>query len=130
MQILSLSKVLYLHRCRKKMGSNNTIRSFISLLLICTFVLSITPKKLLHTWLANHRDQPTKAAHNQSTSIDVAGYHCNVDNLVAESSFEQTLAEFHLKCPQVFSSFKGELSYSFYSLHHFYSELRGPPSLA
>ena len=111
----------------KILKSNPFIRSFVSLLLISVFVLSITPKKTIHSWIADHIDQSSTSASNQRTMIAVYGYHCNTDNLVAESPFNIFIQPFLFTAPSICSVERGVIIFSFYSLHHFYSELRGPP---
>ncbi len=100
-------------------------------MLIGSFALSITPKKILHNWIADHQDRvPVAVQDLGSKTVAMAGYHCNVDSLVVESPFQL----FAYTSPQNESILFGlvivEPLASFFSLHHFYSELRGPPSVA
>ena len=105
------------------------IRQLLSLALMAVFALSITPKKTLHTWLADHTDQVPGKSSGHATTIGVAGYHCNIDNLVAESPF--SLSATPLLSPvinRVISQYQ-QAETGFYSRHHFYAELRGPPAI-
>jgi len=109
------------------MSTPKFIRLFLALLLLATFTLGVTPKKLLHTWLASHTDSKPPAVENHLNSIGVAGFHCNVDQLVAESPFDGATTALSVvrvaHCPVHHAA----VLYSFFSLHHFHNELRGPP---
>ena len=77
--------------------------------------------------VADHIDQSLDKAVQHGTMVGVAGYHCNTDNLVTNTPFNLYIQPL-LPPPLVTISFdKGVMIASFYSLHHFYSELRGPP---
>ena len=77
--------------------------------------------------VADHKDQSLDKAAQHGTMVGVAGYHCNTDNLVTNTPFNLYIQPFILPATTTISVDKGVMIASFYSLHHFYSELRGPP---
>lgn len=104
------------------------IKNVITSLLLCTLTLSITPVFFVHTLFAKHTDNTTDT---QSTGYHLTegGFNCKCDDFVAEAQFLNDAEYIPLKIIKYFSVFNGSHSYHFYSQHHFYSELRGPPVL-
>lgn len=96
-------------------------------MLIGIFAFSITPKKTIHRWIADHKDQSLANAAQHGNMVGIAGYHCNTDNLVTDTPFNLYIHPLLLTAPAAISVYRGDMTASFYSLHHFYSELRGPP---
>ena len=107
---------------------HSTIQRLLSSFLLVLFAFSITPKKVLHDLVANHRDTHSKAcSDNSTTKIVKAGFNCNCDNLVVESPFVNDLVPVHFNVAKQFAQQQTFFRNNFNSLHHFYSELRGPP---
>lgn len=106
-------------------------RKLAALFLLCIFTLSITPVILLHDVAANHHDVCYHNFDEAGKQFSKADINCTTIFFVAEAQFlpyckdisiapaESVLAGWHI-CTIV----------SFYSQHHFYSELRGPPAIA
>ncbi len=91
------------------------------------FLLGITPKKVLHNWIANHSDQVPVGGKNHHTQISYAGYQCNVENLVSESPFENvTFTTPAFDKPSFFVPYSASIV-SYYSQHFYTRDLRGPP---
>ncbi len=104
------------------------IQKLISSFFICLLALSITPRIILHNLVANHRDGGFSTPNSKQTEVSKAGFNCHFDDLVAESPFIAT-EEIQVAPPLL--SFKLLIQFSkisFFSRHHFYAELRGPPS--
>ena len=94
--------------------------------MLIVFSLSITPKRILHDLFAKHIDnKPQKITHHLS-QLSKAGFNCDNDNLVAESSF---LSEFQIFSHPVFYCFSpyNFKHTSFQSVSGIQSRLRGPP---
>ncbi len=103
------------------------IRQFLAGVLLIIFAFSITPKKALHDWLANHTDKTTAPLPAHEASISMAGFNCDCDNLVAESPFTATSGQFNFSALQVFAPQQAFVPYRFYAVTHFFFSLRGPP---
>jgi|GEM_PF-2227797 len=72
------------------LNTSGLARKLGTLLVLSVFVLAITPKITLHNWFAHHTDTPSSGTATTKTEIGKAGYHCNVDNVVAEGHFLAT----------------------------------------
>ncbi len=98
--------------------------------LFLVFSLSITPTKILHTLFADHKDAKEISTHaSNELAISVALYHCQCDNLVVESPFSLQLNPIFTEVLELTINNNSARESDFYSIPHFYSELRGPPSL-
>ena len=106
------------------------ITRFFSGLLMVFFALSITPKRFLHDIFAKHIDNSKGPVKNNSHpyQLDNAGYNCDNDNLVAESSFEIEQQNFSFPVFFCFSAYTIQ-HISFSSTFGIYSPLRGPPAI-
>jgi len=92
------------------------------------FALGITPKVVIHTLVANHKDTHLASDHGKTDQFNKAGFHCTIDNLVVESPFLNSLLSIESELPKCFaaktlSPYKDHLSFS-----HFIFGLRGPPA--
>jgi len=95
--------------------------------MLIVFSLSITPKRILHDLFAKHIDnKPGKITRHVPSQVARAGFNCDNDNLVAESSF---LSEFQIFSHPVFYCFSpyNFRHISFQSVSGIQSRLRGPP---
>jgi len=106
------------------------IRQFLAGLLLIVFAFSITPRQVLHDWLANHKDTASHCSFEGVTHFSTDGFHCNCDNLVAESPFtwQHHSIEFHQA--QQYAVMQGTVPPRFYPQTHFFFSLRGPPTVA
>ena len=108
-------------------GKKQWIRRSISAVLLFLFALSITPKKVLHDALVHHQDDPG-VYHNNAPQIIKSGYHCDTDNLVAESPFTGEEQAVLPEPGMVFLTFNHAVSSSLHSTTNFWFTLRGPPA--
>jgi hypothetical protein len=65
---------------------SSTIRRFFAAYFLLLFSLCITPKRILHDLLANHKDVQT-AANLPFQQFATSGFHCHVDDLVVVEPF-------------------------------------------
>lgn len=110
----------------KSLFRYKNITRYLSGFLLLVFVLSICPKSFLHNIFSKHIDSVLKKKSDSPLQLTAAGYNCDCDNLVAESSFVNDPQEFSFPIFTSFSSYViNEASYS--SISEFNSSLRGPP---
>ncbi|MEO6638305.1 MAG: hypothetical protein ABIN25_08510 [Ginsengibacter sp.] len=113
------------------MKQNIFIRKFVATILLFVFALSITPTKVLHYFFANHKDAfSVKAKQSNRPSFSLAGYNCQIDNIVVQSPFVAVLQPVWDHPTEAIKIHKVSTVTSFICAEHFYFELRGPPSLA
>ncbi len=79
--------------------------------------------------VADHRDGGGYHNSSKVPQLSQQDFNCHFDNLVVESPFVpvSVIAIVYIRLP--YSLQKEYLSSDFYSLHHFYTELRGPPGV-
>jgi hypothetical protein len=109
--------------------ANQTIRKIVSGILICLFALSNTPKILIHDLIAKHRDYLSWNHDIKGPQVNKAGFNCHFENFVAESPFIYVCTAIENIIPSHFAIARSNLAKSFFSQHHFFCELRGPPNL-
>jgi hypothetical protein len=112
-----MKKFLYIKSNFKKISS---------VLLLFVFTLSITPKKTLHSWFANHKDSASTIPDGKTHQLTKAGFNCNCDDFVAESHFISVGSFVVINIP-VFRSLISIRNPEFISLSRFFFNLRGPP---
>ncbi|HSC36259.1 MAG TPA: hypothetical protein VLD19_00260 [Chitinophagaceae bacterium] len=112
------------------MSARPIIRQLQAGILLILLVFSITPKQVLHDWLANHRDTSMHCCHEGIVHFSADGFHCNCDNLVAESPFTHQPEIFVFSPVSVFASHPVFVPHHFYAETHFFFSLRGPPASA
>ena len=98
--------------------------------MICLFAFSNTPSIVFHNMLAGHHDETLQHHHTQNNEVAKAGANCHFDTLVCEASYLNNIVPITIELPffsgaAYFSSYQ-----TFYTQHHFYAELRGPPAVA
>jgi nitrogenase subunit NifH len=92
------------------------------------FTLSITPVTFVHNLFAHHRDVKIVHNHTKTSEIAIAGINCNTENFVGENNFILSYSPLLLLTAFIPSLYLDGYTRSFYSQHHFFAELRGPPS--
>ncbi len=102
------------------------VKRVIAIFLLAVFTLGITPKKTLHSLLANHTDSTFKANDGKLQQLSKAGFNCQCDNLVAESNFIAGI-DLIIISPAVSHAHFTSYYTSFFSLPHLLFNLRGPP---
>ena len=107
------------------------MRQIISVLLITLFAFGITPVILLHNLIADHTDVSYHDAQLKGTQVSKSGINCHCESFVVEAQFLNTFKPISLIAPDVLPSLLNTFYKSnFYSQHHFFAELRGPPCFA
>lgn len=95
----------------------------------CSFLLSITPKQVLHFMVANHKDshasQPTGTA-----EVGAAGFHCDCNSIVATSPFTEPFQSQLAVAVNAYHPYISLPSKEVLSLTYFYYRHRGPPALS
>lgn len=106
------------------------IRKLVVGCLLLLFAFSITPVALLHDAITSHKDICYHNFQERGKTISKTDINCHCLSFVADEHFISSLYPFH---PYQLSSFiatKNQFYLShFYSQHHFFAELRGPPVL-
>lgn len=118
------------HSSNKLLAKNHITKVVLAGVMMILFAFSITPKKLLHNLIVDHQDSIAVAHSDADIPIHINenGFHCNCDNLVAESPFTGQ------SDPYVFAPFlsftiqQDALPVSFHTHTCFFSALRGPPA--
>ena len=113
------------YKMKKFLYIKSNFKNISSVLLLFVFTLSITPKKTLHAWFANHKDSST-IPYGKTQQLTKAGFNCNCDDFVAESHFI-SVGSFVIINIRVLRSFISLRNPSFISLSSFLFNLRGPP---
>ena len=113
------------------MNTRYIIRQLLAGFLLILFAFSITPRQTLHDWLANHVDREhPHCSYGDVTHYGVYGFHCDTDNLVAESPFTHQVVLFEFRQPAVFAARPGFAPHHYYAATHFFFSLRGPPAVS
>lgn len=111
------------------MNTRFIIRQLLAGLLLILFAFSITPRQALHDWLADHEDSGhPHCSYGDITHFGAYGFHCNCDNLVAESPFTSQADVFEFRQLPVFAGTTGFISHRFYAETPVFFSLRGPPA--
>jgi hypothetical protein len=97
--------------------------------MICILVISITPVTLYHDLLSDHIDKNIQHKHSDQTEVATGSVNCHMDGFVADKNYTFTIESFDFRCPGITCLYIHKPAPDFYSQHHFYAELRGPPSL-
>lgn len=110
------------------MRLQNIIKQSAASFLLLVFILSATPKRFLHDVIANHQHQAHYNKNNHQAAVTVAGFNCQIDNLVVDIPFDvvETLQfAFH---KQFFSTYTQSLYQYSFTAQHVIIALRGPPA--
>lgn len=110
---------------------SSSLRKSIGIFLFSLFALAITPVSWLHNMLANHQDVCYHHFGEKGKIITKADVNCHCLSFVAEAQFtDAEHTDYNIASLSFLSSPAGFFAIHFYSQYYFYSELRGPPSLA
>ena len=107
---------------------HHIVKKLAGVFVLCTFLLSITPKQVIHNLVADHIDNTTHKT-NDRPQFNVTTYHCDCNNIVATSPFV-AVAQFpvqHIHEP-VFALTINR-SFSLFTAEHNCITLRGPPTV-
>ena len=107
-----------------------SLRTGIGGVLLLLFALGITPVSLLHDAVSHHTDVCYHQFNIKGKLITKADINCHCISFVAEANFLNNYQPVVIKSPKPLPARQfAFLMLPFYSQHHFYSELRGPPCL-
>jgi len=105
---------------------HHIVKKLAVVFVLCTFLLSITPKQVIHNLVADHTDNTTHKT-NDRLQFNATTYHCDCNNIVATSPYLSvsqnpdqliSLPEFAYSISRAFSLFTAE---------QINLTLRGPP---
>jgi hypothetical protein len=106
-----------------------TIRRFLAFIMLLLFVTSITPKRFLHHWFANHKDVAVQVAnHQDQAQLHKDGIHCDCNHLVATSPFTHISTVIDWAAPVYHGRAITPAVCDTYSTTSTVCSLRGPPS--
>ncbi|CAN5902032.1 hypothetical protein BH11BAC4_BH11BAC4_00670 [soil metagenome] len=115
----------------KNIRQHIILKNLAGVFILCTFLLSITPKQVVHSLAANHRDQPSKKNVDKSKiQFTGFGYNCDCDSIVATSPFTENTLLLEITPLVHLAVYKETTTVSLSSNDHFYFTLRGPPAVA
>ncbi|MEP7109690.1 MAG: hypothetical protein ABI760_16970 [Ferruginibacter sp.] len=104
------------------------IRQCSALVLLLLFMVSNTPKQLLHDIFANHVDYRNGIAGNKDTAhVKQLTFHCQCDHQVVESPFLPDIHGFAVYFPFHYPLGTSSLYTYINGDHQFQFGLRGPP---
>jgi hypothetical protein len=103
--------------------------------MLLLFVTSITPKRFLHHWFADHKDVQAKLATHSllghgEAQLYSSGVNCDCNDLVATSPFTHATEIIDWTVPVCYGQPIVPLTCDTYSTDLLLSNLRGPPSQA
>lgn len=99
--------------------------------LMALFAFSIAPVALLHDAITKHKDACYHNLEQKEKSISKADVNCRCISFVADVHFISSFFPEHLHQPIQATQIRNQFYLSqFYSQHHFFAELRGPPFAA
>jgi hypothetical protein len=95
--------------------------------MLLLFSFCVTPKRVLHDLLANHRDAQA-CGQLPVQQIAASGFHCHIDDLVVMAPFlpgiQSMVAGLHSSSPWYFNQPTVSFSFGSFSI----PEGRGPPA--
>jgi hypothetical protein len=112
----------------KNIRQHIILKKTTGVLLLCTFLLSITPKLVLHNISAHHKDQSAKKF-NDKLQLNESGFNCDCNSIVATSPFTELSLGFDNLNLYHFSLYTERTATFLSSADHYYSDLRGPPAI-
>jgi hypothetical protein len=105
----------------------NNIRRFFAAFFLLLFSFCVTPKRVLHDLLANHRDAQT-SSHLPEEQIAASGFHCHIDDLVVVAPFLPDIGSTPAGVISSIPLFFSEPLSSFAITYLSHTDGRGPPA--
>jgi hypothetical protein len=102
------------------------IRTPGSILLLLIFSFSITPKIVLHSLVAHHKDIHSRS-HSKTDQLTQAGYHCDCESLVVELPYLDLPPYVPQDVAECFLTLQIRTKDQIYLIGHFIFGFRGPP---
>ena len=109
---------------------NSILGKISSILCICVLLMSITPVAFLHNLISDHEDTVVIHNHSHENEFANAGFNCHTDGFVADRNYWISFTRLTFVPPVITSVYQDRLLPDYYAQHHFYAELRGPPSVS
>lgn len=104
------------------------IQRFIASCFLLVFILAATPKRFLHSIFADHKDVVSVKVNNKNhTTFSNQSYHCQIDNLVIELPFFNSIIFLLPTLIQHIAQFKEHYIYISVDNNRIEDSLRGPP---
>ena len=122
-------KVCNLQPRIKNIDRHIVFKKLASVFILCTFLLSITPKQVLHAIAADHKDRSSKRL-DGLLQVNQLGFNCDCNSVVATSPFAETASEIIIPKLVHHSFYTGTFVVRISANEHFYFSLRGPPAVA
>ncbi|PWT76121.1 MAG: hypothetical protein C5B59_07265 [Bacteroidetes bacterium] len=110
------------------MNKHPIIKRALAGFMILLFAFCVTPKKLLHDLIADHRDTPFSLASPSQQQIEYSGFRCNCDNLVVESPFIPAIEPAALFISFFYKESSSPASHQAEPAYYFDIDSRGPPA--
>jgi len=111
------------------MYQNRIIKSLVAGLMLLLFSLSITPKQMLHDVITGHKHSYAEFQGRTNFQATKNNFQCHWHNNEVESPFNNQL-DFQLTHSVIaYSSHVDYYIVNYYFAGHFFSSLRGPPSV-
>ena len=111
------------------MYKDQLIRRFIAGVMLLLFAVSITPKQLFHDVITGHKHSYVKTGDALNVHTPKSNFKCSWHSDAVESPFTDQPG-FEVDGPSpLYSSDYSYYTCSYFSAEHFFSPLRGPPSL-
>ncbi len=104
------------------------IRSIVAGLMLIVFTFSITPRNILHSWLATHSEIAKKSTCPQQHQVATQIFSCHCNSVVAESPFKATEIFSPLSLITVFELVQERNVVCSPLTGFYYFSLRGPPA--
>jgi hypothetical protein len=108
--------------------NSDSLRRFLAAVILRLFSFCVTPKRMLHDMLANHRDVQTSPL-LPVEQIAASGFHCQIDDLVVVAPFlpdiQMTVAVEITSTPIIFS----EPANNYFPAYASCTVGRGPPAI-
>jgi hypothetical protein len=107
--------------------NSTAIQKTAAAFLLLLFSFCVTPKRVLHDLLANHRDAQT-SGQLSAQQIAASGFHCHIDDLVVMAPFlpgiQSTVIGLNSSTPWYFNQTSVSVSFGSLSI----PDGRGPPA--
>jgi hypothetical protein len=107
---------------------HHIVKKLAGVFVLCTFLLSITPKQVIHNLVADHKDVSSHKT-NDRLQFNEATYHCDCNNIVATSPFLEAAQNPDTQIPQPVFAYTFSKPFSLFTAEQINLTLRGPPTV-
>ncbi len=120
-------KFINLQQRIKNLSQHTVLKKITCIFILCMFLLSITPKQVLHFLAADHQDQPCKKI-NDRLQLNATGFNCDCDSIVATSPFTDADVVPEIDHTEYFAAAVEHACTPLAYTEANYFNLRGPPA--